>query len=183
MTTNFRRYEEANSTIKSQPMHIDDLVSGQVVVQIHTPQNHYGDVIGRFQTVNYIVKKVLKTRVVLESQDAILRRHGEEPRKHEVRLIVENSKWTIRAGQVTTTIEGEANNWHRTEFKIATEGDPIIEEERKHWTKKLEEQKIKSEAKSAIEKIKNQLNPSLDSVLEAMSALGALADTLRANQR
>lgn len=180
MTTNFRRYGENN---KSIAMRAEDLSVGEVVVHLHTPKYHFGDIMGKFETTKYIVKKVLKTRVVLESQDAILRRHGEEPKKHEVRLLVENSKYTIRAGEVTGTIEGTSDNWRRDSFDIATEGDPIIEQQRKYWTEKLEDQKIKREAKAAIDKIKGNLNPDLESVLEAMSALGALADTLRAEQR
>ena len=178
MATNFNVYNPRTVRIN-----VEDLEVGQTLVRIVRPKSHFGTISGSFSTTEYIVKKVLKTRVVLESKDAIVHRHGQEPQKHEVRLVVETGKWSVRVGELKNIAEGQGNSYNPAEYNFATHDDPIIEQLRTEYAARAQEQKIKADARVAIDKITGKLHPDLESVLEAMSALGALADVLRAEQR
>lgn len=168
MTTNFRfTSPEANAT---DNMMASDLEVGQKLIRVITPSYSFGDISGTFRTVEYEVKKVLKTRVVLEPTGA---------KAQSLRLIVESGKWAFRGDRVTTTQEGSSDNYRREEYKFATVGDPVIEVMRKHFEGQLKEQETKRAARAAIDKIKGSMHYDLESVEETIKALQELADQMR----
>jgi len=179
MATNFSIYNT-----RTERLNVADLEVGQTLIRVNRPESRFGTLTGKFSTEEYTVVKVLKTRLVLESKEVRpALRPGLEPKKHEIRLLVESSKWSIRNGEVTATKEGDSGHYNVTSYDFATVDEPVIEQLRNDYEERMQAQKIKNEARAAIDAIKGQLHPNLDSVLEAMSALGALADVLRAEQR
>lgn len=176
MTTNFRfTSPEANAT---DNMMASDLEVGQKLIRVITPSYSFGDISGTFRTVEYEVKKVLKTRVVLEPTEALSTNVG-KVKAQSLRLIVESGKWAFRGDRVTTAQEGTSDNYRREEYKFATVGDPVIEVMRKHFEGQLKEQETKRAARAAIDKIKGSMHYDLESVEETIKALQELADQMR----
>jgi hypothetical protein len=168
MSINFNFYG-----VKTNDMNIADLIEGQTITRIYTPTTHWGDLSGEFRTEDYTVVKVLKTRLVLERQaDGT-----------ELRMIVDQKKWSIRSGEVTTDREGNSQGYGRTAIQLATEDEPVIEQMRQHWNSRVQEQKDQREAQAAIAAIKDNLKyADLEHVEAAIQALQVLADNLRAKQ-
>lgn len=169
MSINFNLYgDQAKGTKR---MNIADLEVGQTLIRIFRPRQHFGTVLGEFKTAEYTVKKVLKTRLVLEPTD--------NPSK-ELRLLVETTKWSIRVGDVKTDIEGKSQSWNREPFEFATEDETeLIESIRKHHADAKAEQETKNAAKAAVADIRRNLDyPSIEKIDAAIEALQALRATL-----
>src|SRR5205085_1023535 len=99
MSINFNAYG-----IKSSNMNIRNLEVGQKVIRIIRPERY--DSLKAIRTVEYIITKVLKTRLVLETTEKreIPSLPGQfTTAKHEVRLLVDQSSWKSveRRGEVS----------------------------------------------------------------------------------
>lgn len=162
MTANFATYGT------TERMLAGDLEEGQTLIRIFQPTVHWGTTLGKFSTLEYEVVKVLKTRLVLKSKDAA--------KPHEIRLVIDNKKWSIREGEITTIKEGSANDWNRTAYEFATVGDPIIEELRAKWEARAAEQEARNAAKEAVAEVRHALDgtPDLEKIDLAIEKLTAL---------
>lgn len=169
MSINFNAYG-----IKSNDMNIRNLEAGQKLIRIIRPR--YRDEVTPVNTVEYVIKKVLKTRLVVAST---------LDESQELRLIVDQSSWKMadRRGGVTTTREGDSNSYSQTSFEFATEDEQeLIDQIVANRVAQIEAAKIKRDAHQAVLAIKDRMHPDLESVEAAIAALQALADTLRAAQ-
>ena len=161
MSINFNAYG-----IKSNDMSIDDLEVGQTLIRILRPK-HY-DSMTPIKTVEYTIVKVLKTRLVVESTDNPSR---------QLRLIVDQKKWSFRNNMVTTDIEGNTSSWNREPFEFATEDEqPLIDEIIAHRNERIAEAVEKNELIEAIAQVRHELhgNPDLAKVDAAIAALTKL---------
>jgi len=169
MTTNFRIYGK-----NLQPMMAQDLTVGQKLTHIVTPENSYGAMVGKFALETVTVVKILKTRLVLATENG-----------RQVRLLIESSKWTIRQGEITGTIEGTSENWRREEYRLATQDDPIAQQMEDDYKERYQEQQDRRAAKEAVAKVRQTLDvntTNLETIEEAIQALQVVADGLRAKR-
>ena len=169
MSINFNLY--GDQVRKTERMSIHNLEVGQKVIRLHRPKIHFGTALGEFKTSEYTVKKVLKTRLVLESAQGV-----------ELRMLVETGSWSMRVGDIKTDQEGASDSWNRLPIELATEDEAeLIESIRKHYADEKQKQDDRNAAKVAVEAVRNDLGgyPSLDKVEAAIQALQALADQLR----
>ena len=168
MSTNFSVYYE-----KLQPMRTSDLTVGDTVIRVIRPRNDWDE----FRTIEYVVKKVLTTRVVFEAKGET----GTTGRKHEVRLIVNTSKWSSNKGAVTSGIEGGSDSWNRSSYDFVTADETdLLERLRKMYAARNKAHQTKQAATAAIRDISGKLNPNLESVEAAIVALQELAAQMRA---
>ncbi|UAJ16143.1 hypothetical protein SEA_TINYMINY_52 [Microbacterium phage TinyMiny] len=171
MSVNFNTY----NGIKSERMHRDQLVVGQTLVRLVRPTSGW-DKTTPIRTVEYTIKKILKTRLVLES----VLPQGHAQVKHELRLLIENSSWSLRNGEITDKSEGNASSYSRTHYEFATAGDPAIEELIAARAEIIAEEKVKTEASNAVREIAATLHPNLESIDAAIEALTALRNQMAA---
>lgn len=171
MSVNFNTF----NGIKSERMNIDELSVGQTLVRIIRPSNGW-DKTSSIRTAEYTVKKILKTRLVLES----VLPQGHAQVKHEVRLIVDTKSWSLRNGEITDTAEGTTGSYSRTQYEFATAGDLVIEELISRREQIIKEAKVEAEAKAAIKEIADKLYYNLESVDAAIEALTALREQMAA---
>lgn len=170
MSINFTAYG-----IKSSDMNAKDLEVGQTLIRIIRPRDEYSE----YKVELYTVKKILKTRLVMEAVEPDVRGN-----KHELRLIVETSSWSIRTGAITTKREGDRDNYRAPEFEFATLDESALVDnlvqERKN---QLAKRRAVNEARGTIREISAKINPSVVSLDEAIEALTALRDQIAETER
>lgn len=177
MSTNFDIYsigaQQYYADMKASDLHI-----GQTLYRLITPSSGW-DKTTPFKVVEYTVENVLKTRVVLKSVEP----RGTQGKQHELRLIVNSSKYSMFQGAVTVRREGDPSSYRSTAFQFFTEDsrhlvDRMIEQR----DKDIASANAERDAQEALKKIIGHLRPTLESVEEAMQALGVLADDLRSRR-
>lgn len=173
MSTNFNTY----NGIKAQRMNIADLEVGQTLVRLIRPKDHW-DKTSEIRTTEYTVKKVLKTRLVLESKEP----YGTQQKIHELRLVVEQSKWSIRAGEVTTAAEGTSNSYNRTSYEFATVDEPAIQQLIDARAASVAAHRVETNAKNAIAEIARNLGHDLESIDKTIEALTALRNQMASGE-
>jgi hypothetical protein len=173
MSINFRIYGRDDIQGRGNDMNVNDLIEGQTIIRIYTPNMRWGAVNGQFRTEEYTVAKILKTRLVLERKS-----DGQE-----LRMLIETSKYsTWRSGEVKTDREGNTQSYSREAIELATEDEEeAIESLRNFWESRIQEQADLVAAKNAVEGVKKALDgiPNLQKVEDAIAALQAIADNLR----
>lgn len=179
MAINFNAYG-----IKSNDMNIKNLEVGQKLIRIYRPQRF--DSLEVIKTEEYVITKVLKTRLVVETVQGKLipSLPGQRGPKQTLRLLVDQSSWKSaeRRGDVSATLEGTSDSYNRQAVEFATvDEQPLIDQITAQRAEIVEAKKIKNDAAMAVRKIASEMHPDLESVEAAIQALQALADTLRAN--
>ncbi len=148
---------------KTPDMNIKDLEVGQKLIRIIRPR-HY-DSYDEVRTAEYTITKILKTRVVVAPVDG----------GKELRLLTEQSKGSLRTGNVKTDIEGSTQGWNRTSYEFATEDETeLIAQIIARRAAQVAEKKVKDAARAKVREIAGQLHPNLASVDAAIEALTAL---------
>ena len=166
MSVNFNLYGDQAIGVKR--MNIADLEVGQTLIRLFRPRNHWGVNLGEFRTAEYTVKKVLKTRLVLEPTD--------NP-SNELRLLVDQKKWSIRCGDVTTDREGNSQSYSRDSYEFATADETeLIESIRKHYADAKAELEERNALKTAIAEVRHELDGNadlakIDAAIEALTKL------------
>ena len=161
MSINFNAYG-----IKSNDMASTDLKVGQTLIRILRPQ-HY-DSLTPIKTAEYTVVKVLKTRVVVEPTD--------NPDK-QLRLVVDQRKWSIRPNMVTTDIEGSTQGWSRASYEFATEDESeLIAQMIANRDEQIAEKVEENELVEAIAQVRHELHgranlAKVDAAIEALTKL------------
>jgi hypothetical protein len=154
---------------KSQDMTSDRLEVGQKLIRIMRPRRY--ESYDEITTAEYTIVKILKTRVVVEPT--------ENPAS-QLRLIVDQRKWSIRQNEVTTDIEGSRDGWNRPSYEFATEDEAeLIAQIIEHRAAQVRELKVRNEAAATVRQIASTLHPNLESVEAAIVALQALAAQMK----
>jgi hypothetical protein len=145
----------------SADMNVANLEVGQTLVRL-IEGNEYNP----FRKADYTITKLLKSRLVVQDDEG-----------REIRIIVQNN---YRAGEVTTTKEGEANNWRATAWKFATKNDEhVVDAAIQRRAEVLAAKEVKNQAWIAIKEITGSMHPTVESVEAAIEKLQALATSLK----
>lgn len=163
MSVNFNTYG-----VRADRMNIADLEVGQTLIRVIRPEAY--DRRTDVRTEEYKVKKILKTRLVVELNGK------------EVRLIVDQNKWSLRNGDVTDVIEGTSDSYSRVPFNLATVGEPVIEKIIEDRAVAVAARKARESASQAVKVIASSMEPTLESVEKAIEALTALRDQMKSER-
>lgn len=166
MSINFRIYNSFGSTTPAT-MKSSDLEVGQKLVRL---------VEGSYDTslhskLECTVIKVLKTRLVIS-----------DSRGRELRIVVKNDSWN--PNEVTDTLEGSSNSYHRTSVKLATmEDESYIDAIIATRADAVAKKNTLSAAQNAARAVSQVRYPELADVEAAIAALQALAEQMKAEAR
>jgi len=171
MSINFNAYG-----IKSSDMNIADLKPGQKLIRVNRSQVRF-DNMKQITTSEYVIEKVLKTRLVVKPVDG----------NQTLRLLVGQESWKpeFRRGFVTADIEGNSQSWNRTAYEFATEDEAdLIAQLVEARAAQIKEMEDRNQVKNAIAEVRHELdgNGDLAKVEAAIQALQVIADQLRAKQ-
>lgn len=164
MSINFNTY--GTQAGKYERMSLSNLEVGQKIVRIYRPRYHFGTALGEFRTANYTVKKVLKTRLVLEDENG-----------KELRMLTEQGSWSLRLGEVKTDREGAANGWNREPIELATADETeLIASLAKHYADEKAAEEERKQLKQAIAEVRHELDGNadlakIDAAIEALTKL------------
>lgn len=143
MATNYR-YGVNNQG--RELLKVQDLTVGQELIRAD-----WNYMTGQWRETIFTVKKVLKTRLVIE----VKRADGFDV---ECRVLVTNDPtWASRHGEVQTRIEGQSE-WDRNSYFLFTTDDPTLAELREDFKVREAARVAKIAAREALETFKRELS-------------------------
>lgn len=172
MSVNFQTYGEESKGVSS--MNSEDLRVGQVIIRIFRPRQHFGAQLGEMKTVEYVIVKILKTRLVVEPLDNPSR---------SLRIIINQKDKLFGRGDVTNRAEGSNDTWNHDTFDFATEDEEelIVKIEKRYADQKIKSEKVAAR-KDAFARARRDLGwePDLETLDGVISSLKSIRDEMAA---